>query len=215
MSLLPTTKIMMPNIEIFNISSSHRKEMMITIARTELSISPGKLMDNIIDVRNVKASNFQYYGINADNVLLKAYSLVKLSLYNSDHPNVTTIKNMSAKANIIDNIMRIDNIHIETQMMKAKGRGSINLITKVANFKMTGQIKEYDNIDGAYQRVYPDELNGEELPITISGELDDLSISINLNEIAIKKVEPIKNKIIDEIKDKVFDEINDKLKLPF
>ena len=66
-----------------------------------------------------------------------------------------------------------------------------------------------------YQANYPTELVNEELPMKISGTLDDLSISIDLNHIIIKKTEPIKEKIIDKIQDKVIDELRDKIKLPF
>ena len=52
---------------------------------------------------------------------------------------------MSAKAKIIDNNMRVSNIYIETEMMEAKGNGSINLITKEVEFNFIGKIKAYEN----------------------------------------------------------------------
>ena len=51
--------------------------------------------------------------------------------------------------------------------------------------------------------------------LIITGELNNLSVSIDLSQIAIKKIEPIKEKVIDAIKEKVFDELDDKIKLPF
>ena len=122
---------------------------------------------------------------------------------------------MSARANIDDNIMNVNDIYFETEMMEAKGSGTINILTKVADIRMTGNIKESSKITNSYQKIYPDELNGEELPIMITGELNNLSVSIDLGQIAIKKIEPIKEKVIDTIKDIVFDELDDKIKLPF
>ena len=213
MSLFPYTKILMPNIELYK-TSSDSKNMMITISKTELSISLRKLMDNIVDVSDVRAYGFKYYGINADNVLLKTYSLLKFSLFNTDHPNITTVKKMSAKANISENKMKVNDIYMETEMMEAKGSGTIDMITKVVNFKMVGNIKKYDNIISSYQNKYPEELVGEELPIIISGELNNLSISIDLKHIVIKKVTTIKEKAIETIKEKVIDELKEKIKLP-
>ena len=122
---------------------------------------------------------------------------------------------MSARANIEDKIMYVNDIYIETEMMEAKGSGTINILTKVADIRMTGNIKELNKITNSYNKIYPDELNGEELPIIITGELNNLSVSIDLGQIAIKKIEPIKEKVIDTIKDKVLDELDDKIKLPF
>ena len=214
-NFLPETKISIPNIEIYKESSSGSKNVMISILQTELVISLDKLIDNIIDVKDIMAKNFEYHGINADAVLLKTYSLSKLSLYDDIHPDITNIKNMSARANIDNNIMNVNNIYIETEMMEARGSGTVNILTKVADIRMTGSIKELNNITDSYQKVYPNELNGEELPIIIFGELNNLSVSIDLSQIAIRKIEPIKEKVIDVIKDKVVDELDDKIKLPF
>ncbi len=213
--LIPQTKLIIPNIELFRSSPSGSKDMLMSISKAELSISLNDLIDNVIDVKNIMATDFEYYGINADDVLLKTYSLVKFSLYNGDHPNITKIKNMSAKANVSENIMYVNQIYIESEIMEASGSGTIDIITKTANFKMIGKIKEYNNIINTYRKSYPEELNGEELPIIISGELNNLSVSIDLREIAIKKVMPIKERVIDSIKEKVLEEINDKIKTPF
>ena len=214
-NFFPETKISMPNIEIYKELTTGSKNMIISVAKTEMLISLDKLIDNIIDVKDITAKNFKYYGINADAVLLKTYSLLKFSLYDDLHPNITNIKNMSARADIDDNIMNVNDIYIETEMMEAKGSGKINILTKVADIRMTGNIKELSRITNSYQKIYPSELNGEELPIIITGELNNLSVSIDLSQIAIKKIEPIKEKVIDAIKEKVFDELDDKIKLPF
>jgi len=214
MSLFPDTKILMPNIELYK-TSSNSKDMMITILKTELSMSLRKLMDNIVDVNYMRAYGFKYHGINADDVLIKTYSLLKFSFFNTNHPNITTVKKISAKANISGNTMKVNDIYMETEMMEAKGSGTIDMISKVANFKMVGNLKEYGDIISSYQDKYPKELIGEELPITISGELNNLSISIDLKHIVIKKVIPIKDKAIETIKEKVIDDLKEKIKLPF
>ena len=214
MSFFPTTKIIMPNIELYK-ESSDSKNMMITISKTELSVSLRKLMDDIVDVNYMRASEFKYYGINADDVLMKTYSLLKFSFFNTDQPNITTVKKMSGTANISGNTMKINDIYMETEMMEAKGSGTIDMITKEVNFRMVGNLKEYENIISSYRKKYPEELVGEELPIIISGELNNLSISIDLKHIIIKKVNPIKEKAIETIKEKVIDDIKEKIKLPF
>ena len=84
------------------------------ISSVNLSLSLKQLMKNIIDVNDIGAYELKYYGINADDVLIKTYSLLKLSLFTGSNTKITNIKNMSAKAKIIDNNMKVSNIYIET-----------------------------------------------------------------------------------------------------
>ena len=213
-SYYPNIKVLVPNIQIFKIPSNP-KSIMIEISSTDLSLSLEQLMNNIIDVNHVRAYELKYYGVNADDILIKTYSLSKLSSFPGSGKNITNIKNMSAKAKIMDNNMKVSSIHIETEMMEAKGYGFINLITKEAEFNFIGKIKAYENVISLYQDSYPIELIDEELPVMVSGKLNDLSISIDLSHILIKNIEPIREKIIDDIRDKVINELRDKIKLPF
>lgn len=209
------TYVSMPSINIYKKSSDNSKESIIRIEKLELNVSPFKLLKNIIEIDSVKASNLRYYSINIDEVLMKTYSLLKFNLFNSYQNNITDIISMSSTASLVGDIMDIDDIYIETNILKSKGRGTINIVTKEVNFKMLGSIKDKKYVTGIYYENYPIELSGEELPIIIKGPLDNLSISIDLTHIVVNKVAPLKDKVIDEIKEKMIDEIRDKIKLPF
>ena len=213
-SYYPNFKVLMPGIQVFKMSSDS-KDMMIEISSIDLSLSLEQLMNKVIDVSNVEAYEFKYHGVNIDDVLTKTYSLLKLSLFSGANNKITNIKNMSAKVTVINNNMKISDLYIETETMEARGNGSIDLLTKESEFSLIGKIKAYKDVISLYQNNYPIELIDEELPMIISGELNNLSVSIDLNHILIKKVEPIKEKIIDEIQDKVINELRDKIKLPF
>lgn len=213
-SYYPDIKILIPNIQILKVSSDP-KDIMIEVSSINLSLSLKQLMNNIIDVNHVRAYELKYYGINADDILIKTYLLSKFSLFTGSDKKITNVRNMSVKAKITDDNMKISNIYIETEVMEAKGNGFINLITKETEFNFIGKIKKYENVIDLYQDSYPSDLVDEELPIIISGKLNDLSISIDLSHIVVKKVEPIREKIIDEIQDKVINELRDKIKLPF
>lgn len=213
-SYYPDFQVLMPGIKIFKMSSDS-KDMMIEVSSINLSLSLEQLMNKVIDRGDIKAYDFKYHGVNADDVLIKTYSLLKFSLFSGSNENITNVKNISAKFTMINNKMKISDIYMETEMMEARGNGSIDLITKESEFSFIGKMKAYKDVMSLYQNNYPIELINEELPIIISGELDNLSVSVNLNHIIIKKVEPIREKIIDEIQDKVINELRDKIKLPF
>ena len=213
-SYYPNIKVLIPNIQIFKIPSDP-KSIMIEISSIDLSLSLEQLMNDVIDVNHVRAYGLKYHGINADDILIKTYSLSKFSLFTGSGKKITNVKSMSAKAKIVDDNMKISNIYIETEIMEAKGSGFINLITKEVEFNFIGKIKKYENVISFYQNNYPKELMDEELPIMISGKLNNLSMSIDLSHVVMQKIEPIREKIIDEIQDKVINELRDKIKLSF
>ena len=129
--------------------------MKIEVSLIDLSLSLEKLMNNMIDVNYIRAYEFKYHGVNVDDVLMKTYSLLKLSLFTGSDKKITNIKNMSAKAKIIEDNMMISNIYIETEIMEARGNGSIDILTKEAEFSFIGKIKPYEKIISLYQANYP------------------------------------------------------------
>ena len=122
---------------------------------------------------------------------------------------------MSAYAIVRDNAMIISNIVMKSQLLQASGQGKINIDDKNTSINLTGEILDKIDVSQQYINRYPEKLSGEELPIIISGKMENLSISIDLEKIIKKKINPIKDKIVDDIKDKVIDELKDKIKLPF
>ena len=74
--------------------SSDSKDIMIEVSSIDLSLSLKQLMNNVIDVNNVRAHELKYYGINADDVLIKTYSLLKFSLFTGSNKKITNINKL-------------------------------------------------------------------------------------------------------------------------
>ena len=129
--------------------------------------------------------------------------------------DVTRLKTISATAMIIHDKIIIKNIYMETELLEMKGSGTIDLSTNQTFFELTGNLKNIDKVQGVYSNLYPEDLSGEELPINITGKLDKLSVSINLNKILTNKLNPLKNDVIDKLKDKIADELKERINLPF
>ena len=204
----PNTIISVPNINIY---SPKTKKSLIKIDTISLTVLLEPLLNKILNVESLIAKNFKYYGINVDATLLKTYSLIKLNNFYSNNINFTEIETLSAKTIVIEDIMQISDIFIETELLQASGSGTLNITTKDVYVEMVGQIKSTKDLINKYKSNYPNELINEELPIIISGPINELSVSIDLKHIIINKIEPIKEKIIEKIEEKVLD----KIKLPF
>ena len=85
-SYYPDIKVLIPDIQVFNIPSNSYKQtitslknMKIEVSLIDLSLSLEKLMNKMIDINYVRAYEFKYHGVNVDDVLMKTYSLLKLS----------------------------------------------------------------------------------------------------------------------------------------
>ena len=80
-SYYPDIKVLIPDIEVFNIPSNPYKQtitssknMKIEISLIDLSLSLEKLMNKMIDINYVRAYEFKYHGIDIDDVLMKTYA---------------------------------------------------------------------------------------------------------------------------------------------
>ena len=204
----PNTIISVPNINIY---SPKTKKSLIKIDTISLTVLLEPLLNKILNVESLIAKNFKYYGINVDATLLKTYSLIKLNNFYSNNINFTEVETLSTKTIVIGDIMQISDIFIETELLQASGFGTLNITTKDLYVEMVGKIKSTQGLINKYKSNYPNELINEELPIIISGPINELSVSIDLKHIIINKIEPIKEKIIEKIEEKVLD----KIKLPF
>ena len=123
-SYYPDIKVLIPDIQVFNIPSNSDKKtitslknMKMEVSLIDLSLSLEKLMNKVIDVNYIRAYEFKYHGVNVDDVLMKTYSLLKLSLFSSTD-KVTNIKNMFAKVKIIEGNMIINDIYIRKKTMR-------------------------------------------------------------------------------------------------
>ena len=206
----PESVVSVPNIRVFE-----NNNLIVEIQELNMIVATEKIKDKILDVKKIEAINLRYYGINIDDILLKTYSILSLQNISLDTNNITSLKHMSASAIVRDNAMIISNIVMKSQLLQASGQGKINIDDKNTSINLTGEILDKIDVSQQYINRYPEKLSGEELPIIISGKMENLSISIDLEKIIKKKINPIKDKIVDDIKDKVIDELKDKIKLPF
>ncbi len=206
----PESVVSVPNIRVFE-----NNNLIVEIQELNMIVATEKIKDKILDVKKIEATNLRYYGINIDDILLKTYSILSLQNISLDTNNITNLKHMSASAILRDNTMIISNIIMKSQLLQASGQGKININDKNTLINLTGEILDKSDVSQQYINRYPDKLSGEELPIIISGKMENLSISIDLEKIIKKKINPIKDKVVDDIKDKVIDELKDKIKLPF
>lgn len=209
----PSPSVSMKGIKIIDDIAMPNKKI-IDIDEAVIAISKENLMNQVIDAEEVVANNLIYYGVNVDEILMKTYSLIKFKNFSSlSKNNSTKIYQLYSTAKIEEQNMQINDIKIESELLQARGKGTINLSTKEVLFNLKGTLRDLQSIRQVkYKENYPQELQGKILPIRIQGKMDNLKVSIDLEDIIVEEIiNPLKDKLIEKIQD----DIKEKIKLPF
>ena len=215
-SYAPDARLSITDIKISDESYEPVKKI-ANIGSLELIIDKEKIIDKIIDVQKIEAQDAIYFGVNLDEILIKTYSLIKFKKFqNISADNNTVLNQLFSNAVIENGIMKIKNIYFETSLIKASGKGIIDLNQRTIKVDMFGKVRDIKSISEdvkyIYTNHYPDDLVNKELPIIIRGSLDNPDITINIEYIIKKEIiNPLKDKLLE----KITDDIKEQIKLPF
>jgi len=203
-----------PNIEISDIKT---KEIIVKIQKLDTDIDFSDFLNDKITINYIVASNVKYYGVDIDNTIIETYSILKNQQYPNTkkrQKNFTNILNIRGTGNINQTILVVDDIDLETTLIKGTSSGEINLINKNANIRITSMLKEDEVTKKRYANDYPDDLVGEIVPIIISGKLDNPKVNVDIKLLIKKKiVEPLQEKAKEILKKTIEEKI--KIELPF
>ena len=215
-SYAPDARLSITDIKISDESYEPVKKI-ANIGSLELIIDKEKIIDKIIDVQKIEALDTIYFGVNLDEILLKTYSLIKFKKFQNISVDNNTVLNQLFSNAVIDNgIMKIKNIYFETSLLKASGKGVIDLNQRTIKIDMFGKVRDIKSISedskNIYTNHYPDDLVNKELPIIIRGSLDNPDITIDIEYIIKKEIiNPLKDKLLE----KITDDLKEQIKLPF
>ena len=215
-SYAPDARLSITDIKISDESYEPVKKI-ANIGSLELVIDKEKIIDKIIDVQKIEAQDAIYFGVNLDEILIKTYSLIKFKKFqNISADNNTVLNQLFSNAIIDKGIMKIKNIYFETSLIKASGKGIIDLNQRTIIIDMFGKVRDIksisEDVKNIYTSHYPDDLVNKELPIIIRGSLDNPDITINIEYIIKKEIiNPLKDKLLE----KITDDIKEQIKLPF
>ena len=215
-SYAPDARLSITDIKISDESYEPVKKI-ANIGSLELVIDKEKIIDKIIDVQKIEAQDAIYFGVNLDEILIKTYSLIKFKKFqNISADNNTVLNQLFSNAVIENGIMKIKNIYFETSLIKASGKGIIDLNQRTIKVDMFGKVRDIksisEDVKNIYTSHYPDDLVNKELPIIIRGSLDNPDITINIEYIIKKEIiNPLKDKLLE----KITDDIKEQIKLPF
>ena len=119
-------------------------------------------------------------------------------------PARTTFKTLSASALLDDGVARNDDLKADMDYLKVLGKGTVNLTSKAVDYRIVTQV--YGVPAGETGSDLRD-LRAAEIPVTITGTLDDMKVRPDLGGM-------LKSRVKEEVKKKLGDKLKDLLRRP-
>jgi len=186
------------------------------IFTAEVSLS--QILQSKFDINSVSLIESKLYGINVDETIIQTYSLLSGKKYSMKNRFYSKIKSIDARGKYSDDMLKIDDIKIRTELLQADGFGKIIPDSESINLSMMSTIANDSVTKEKLGEYYPIYLENTEVPILISGNFNRPEIDVKISDVISQKIQQeIKNRAVESIKDKIKDKIQSdiNIKLPF
>ena len=205
-------------IKAERISIKKNDALILSSKEFKADVSISQVLKGRFDINSVSLLDSKLYGLNIDESIIQAYSLLSGQNYYMQDKSLSKIESINARGYYVDDTLQIDDIKIKTQLIKATGFGKIKPNSETINITAVSAIMDDELTKQKYGQFFPKYLSNTEVPILISGNYTDPEIDIKISDIIAKKIrEEIKNRAIDSIKEKIKEKLQSdiNIKLPF
>jgi len=202
--------------ELLSVRKDNAVVLESDVFTAEVSLS--QILQGKFDISSVSLLESKLYGLNIDETIIQAYSLLSGKKYSMKNRSYSNIKSINARGVYSDGMLKIDNIQIQTELLKADGFGKIFPYDESLSISAISTITDDNITKERFGEFYPKYLEKTEVPILISGNYNSPDIDIKISDVIRQKIQQeIKNKAIESIKDKIKDKIQSdiNIKLPF
>ncbi len=169
---------------------------------TSFGLTASEFISNMNGEVRVNLDDGAISGANIQNSLInvaKVYKSLKGKNLVSDSKvgDKTEFSNFKALVKVKNGVLVSENIDLQAPALRLKGRGNVNLNTEILDLKMVVAI--VDSLEGQGGQSI-DELKGEELPLTITGNLAAPKIRIDTAALLKKKFKKeLTTKLAEEV----------------
>ena len=158
---------------------------------------------------NVKDGAFN--GVDLWYELRRALALLKgAAPPPRSEPVRTQFRTFTGSATLADGVLRNDDLTIDMDYLKARGKGTLNIGTQAVDYRLTAEAYKLPPSDGSAGAPAADlaELKALEIPITITGTLANMTVRPDLGVLAKARL----HQEVDKRKEDLKKKLNDKLK---
>lgn len=124
-------------------------------------------------------------------------------------PARTTFNALTASATLDKGVLRNDDLNVDAQYLRATGKGTLDLGTDAVDYRLAVRIyKLPDEGAGAEMK----DLLAAEIPVTITGSLQDMKVRPDLAGMVKERVRSEVNERVEEKKQELKEKLGDKLR---
>ena len=109
--------------ELLSVRKDNAVVLESDVFTAEVSLS--QILQGKFDISSVSLLESKLYGLNIDETIIQAYSLLSGKKYSMNNRSYSNIKSINARGVYSDGMLKIDNIQIQTELLKADGFGKI------------------------------------------------------------------------------------------
>jgi len=124
-------------------------------------------------------------------------------------PVRTAFSTLRGSAVLEGGVMRSDDLRVETDYLRARGEGTLNLSTGAVDYRLVTLVYEVP-VDGAGSELA--DLKSLEVPITITGTLDDMKVRPDVESVVKARVRQEVTEKVQEKTQEIKKKLGDKLK---
>lgn len=121
----------------------------------------------------------------------------------------TTFRTLKGSAMLDQGVMRNDDLRVETDILRASGKGTIDLNSKAIDYRLVAEVYRLPS-EGAGAEMT--DLKAAEIPITITGTLDDMSVRPDLASLVKERVRKEVTEKVEEKKEELKKKLGDRLR---
>jgi AsmA protein len=122
---------------------------------------------------------------------------------------MTRFQKLSGTAVIKDGVVVNRDFIMDMDYLKVRGEGTLALTTKQVDYRLTAEVYDVPATQQAGAPASMEELKEAEIPVRVSGTLDDLKIRPDLEGLARARAKQEIEKRKDELQDKALDKLSD------
>ena len=173
----------------------------------------GDLRRSLNGTLQASAENGSVKGFNLAQKIRKAKAIFQGQTLNENEPQETDFATITASANIVNGILKSDQLDAKNPLFRLTGSGQVDLVKETINYLAKPTVVETTKGQGGKDL---EELRGITIPIKVTGALTDPKVRLDI-ESALKQkaTEEVRGKLKDkedELKDKLRNKLGDFLK---
>ncbi|RVT47295.1 AsmA family protein [Rheinheimera sediminis] len=169
------------------------------------SLLPERIKKNLLANGSFEITDGSLYGVNIAQMIRNAKATLKNEAQSTDNTEQKTdFSSLTGSFNLTDGLLTNPDLKMAAPLLRLAGKGSANLLTEALDYQLITALVNTSKGQGGKEK---DELVGVEIPLKISGTLQEPKYSLDtkaLFETQLKdKVETQKDKLKNKLLEKL------------